>query len=630
LISCKSYLRSSAFICVLCLFDLASKATIAAQIDTDICVLSATPAGISAAVAASRLGSKVVLIERTSHIGGLPANGLGVTDIATRATIGGLFKEFVTAVKQHYEKTYGADSQQVKDCSDGYHFEPHVAEQVFERLLSNAANVHVLRRHQFDGQAEVENQKLKSIMITNRDTEEKSQIKAKAFIDATYEGDLAAAAGVPYRIGREGRDETLEPYAGVFYSYFGTKEIYDDLHTGQGDHRIQAYNYRLCLTDRPDLRVLPSKPSTYHRDDYASLVEDIQKQWVTAFGATPGNTSGIFNIVRVPNGKSDTNNHHNSLVSTDLPEENQPWPEAKWDWRDQFEKRLKDYTLGLLWFAQNDDGLPRWFREQARQWGLAKDEYQDNGNFPRQAYVREGRRIRGEYDFSAHDAIVAPGATRTPIHPNSITAAHYAIDSHALRKREAGKRALDGFLGLGHITRPYTVPYGVMLPEKIDGLLVPVAVSATHLGFGTLRMEPCWMAMGQASGTAAHLAWKSGQEVRQVSITKLQRHLLDQGQVLVCYRDLSPDHPSFKAMQYFGVRGFFPLWEAEPHQPVLRGEAISWFEKLELKIWDRSRPLETLEWNVLERWLDRKLGRGQHPYVSRHEMASVLFEGVDE
>jgi len=601
----------------------------AAVIETDICVLSATPAGISAAVAASRLGSKVVLVERTSHIGGLPANGLGVTDIATRATIGGLFKEFVAAVKEHYVKTYGADSQQVKDSSDGYHFEPHVAEQVFERLLSNAVSVRVLRRHQFDGQAQVENQKLKSIMITDRGNGEKIQIKAKAFIDATYEGDLAGAAGVPYRIGREGRDETLEPYAGVFYSYFGTKEIYDDPRTGQGDHRIQAYNYRLCLTDRPDLRVLPSKPSTYRRDDYASLAEDIQKQWVTAFGATPGNTSGIVNIVRIPNGKSDTNNHHNSLVSTDLPEENQPWPEAKWEWRDQFEKRLTDYTLGLLWFAQNDDSLPQWFREQSRQWGLARDEYQDNGHFPRQVYVREGRRIRGEYDFSALDAMVVPGAARTPVHPGSITAAQYAIDSHALRKREASKRALDGFLGLGHITRPYTVPYGVIVPQKIDGLLVPVAVSATHLGFGTLRMEPCWMAMGQASGTAAHLAWKSGQEVRQISTVKLQRQLLDQNQVLVYYRDLAADQPGFKAMQYFGVRGFFPLWEAEPRAPVLRGEAIAWFEKLGMKIWDRSRPLETLDWIILERWLDRKLSRGEHPYVLRHELASVLFERVD-
>jgi hypothetical protein len=422
----------------------------------------------------------------------------------------------------------------------------------------------------------------------------------------------------------------LEPYAGVFYSYFGTKEIYDDPRSGQGDHRIQAYNYRLCLTDRPDLRVLPLKPSTYRRDDYASLVEDIQKKWVTAFGATPGNTSGIFNIVRIPNGKSDTNNHHNSLVSSDLPEENQPWPEAKWEWRDQFEKRLTDYTLGLLWFAQNDDSLPQWFREEARQWGLAKDEYRDNNHFPRQIYIREGRRIRGEYDFSALDAMVAPGAARTSIHSASITAAHYAIDSHALRKREPGKRALDGFLGLGHITRPYTVPYGVMVPQKVDGLLVPVAVSATHLGFGTLRMEPCWMALGQAAGTAAHLARQSGQEVRQVSASKLQRQLLDQGQVLVYYRDLPPDHPSFKAIQFLGVRGLFALWDAAPQEPVLRGEAIAWFEKLGRKIWDRSRPFETLDWNVLELWLEEKLRGGEHPYVLRHELASVLFDRFDK
>ena len=393
----------------------------------------------------------------------------------------------------------------MKDSSDGYHFEPHVAEQVFERLLSNAVSVRVLRRHQFDGQAQVENQKLKSITITNRGSGERFKSKPRRSLMPPTKGTWQVLQ--EFLTGLAVKDETrLWSRMRAYYSYFGTKEIYDDPRTGQGDHRIQAYNYRLCLTDRPDLRVLPSKPSTYRRDDYASLAEDIQKQWVTAFGATPWNTSGIVNIVRIPNGKSDTNNHHNSLVSTDLPEENQPWPEAKWEWRDQFEKRLTDYTLGLLWFAQNDDSLPQWFREQSRQWGLARDEYQDNGHFPRQVYVREGRRIRGEYDFSALDAMVNPGAARTPVHPGSITAAHYAIDSHALRKREPGKRALDGFLGLGHITRPYTVPYGVMVPQKVDGLLVPVAVSATHLGFGTLRMEPCWMAWARRQ--AQQLIWR--------------------------------------------------------------------------------------------------------------------------
>lgn len=595
-------------------------------IEADVCVLAATPSGVAASLAAARLGQQVLLVERSEHIGGLPANGLGITDIATRATIGGIFREFTVAVKQHYLEKYGTDSQQVRDSSDGFHFEPHVAEKVFEEMIKKEPKVRLLRRHQFERGAEVTGQKLTSLTLKNRDTGTTLRIRAKVFIDATYEGDLAGAAGVPFRIGRESRDETQEPYAGVHYSYFGTKEIYDDPRTGQGDHRIQAYNYRLCLTDRDDLRVLPAKPVNYKRDDYASLIGDVRNGWVTAFGATPRQTAGIFNIVKIPNGKSDTNNHHNSLVSTDLPEENQPWPEADWEWREKYGERLRDYTIGLLWFAQNDPELPEWFRSQARRWGFARDEYQDNGHFPRQIYVREGRRIVGLYDFSAHDAIVKPGAARTAIHPSTITAAHYAIDSHALRKREPGKRGLDGFLGLGHITSPYTVPYGVIVPQKIDGLLVPVAVSATHLGFGTLRMEPCWMAMGQAAGTAAHLAIAGNVEVRRIDIQQLQRHLLEQNQVLVYYRDLKGDEPYFKAIQYFGARGFFPLWEAEPSRPVLRGEAVAWLDKLGMAIGDRSRPLETLDWPMLERWLNRKLPKGEQFYVLRRELAALLYE----
>jgi FAD dependent oxidoreductase len=596
------------------------------QIEVDVCVLAATPGGIAAAVAAARLGRSVLLVERTSHIGGLPANGLGVTDIHTRATIGGIFKEFVGAVRRHYVTTYGADSQQVKDSSDGYHFEPHVAERVFEEMVAGEKKIRVLRRHQFEGQAEVTGGRLAGLTVKNRDGGGTVRVKAGIFIDGSYEGDLADAAGVPHRIGRESRDETGEPYAGVYYAYFGTKEIEDDPRAGQGDGRIQAFNYRLCLTNRPDLRVLPEKPATYNREDYASLVEDVRRGWVTAFGATPPTTAGLFNIVKVPNGKSDSNNHHNSLVSTDLPEENQPWPGADWAWRDKFERRLRDYTLGFLWFAQNDPELPEELRRQAREWGLAKDEYQDNGHFPRQVYVREGRRMKGEYDFSAHDAVQAPGAARTPIHATTVTAAHYAIDSHALRKREPGKRSLDGFLGLGHITRPYTVPYGVIVPQRVDGLLVPVAVSATHLGFGTLRMEPCWMALGQAAGVAAHLALAGRVAPRAVKVEQLQRALLEQNQVLVYFRDLKGDEPYFKAMQYGAARGFFNLWEAEPERAVLRGEAVEWFDKLGIRIWDRGHPLETLDWPVLARWLGRELPRGQRYYVLRHELARVIYE----
>lgn len=595
--------------------------------EADICVLSADPAGIASAVAAARLGSSVVLIDRNMHIGGLPANGLGVTDIATRSTIGGIFKEFVAKVRAKYVEKYGPDSQQVKDSSDGYHFEPHVAEAVFEEMITSEKNIRLLRGYSFEGKIRKEGEHLREVTVVERTTGKPLTVRAKQFIDATYEGDLAGAAGVPYRIGREGREDTGEPYAGVFYAYFGTKQIQEDPRAGQGDDRIQAYNYRLCLTNRPDLRVLPAKPATYNRADYASLVEDVRNGVVTAFGRTPMNTAGLFNIVPVPNGKSDTNNHHNSLVSTDLPEENQPWPEADWAWREKFEARLRDYTLGLLWFAQNEPELPEWLRKQAREWGLCRDEYQDNGNFPRQVYVREGRRINGEYDFSALDAMVMPGKPRTAVHGTTITAAHYAIDSHALRKREPGKRSLDGFLGLGHITRPYTVPFGVMVPKKVEGLLVPAAVSSTHLGFGTLRMEPCWMAMGQAAGTAAHLAIRHATEPRKLEIDALQRTLLDNGQVLVYYRDLAGKEkaPWFKAMQYFGARGWFPYWDAEPDAPVLRGEAIEWFRTLGRQVWDRSRPLETLDWVMLEKWLGRPLPGGEHPYVLRRELAALLY-----
>lgn len=611
--------------------------TAAAQpvIDTDICVLEATPGGIAAAIAAARLGSHVVLIERTNHIGGLFANGMGMSDISTRSTVGGVYGEFVRAVRAYYAGAYGENSQQVKDSSDGYRFEPHVAEAILEKMLIDAPNITVFKMRQFDRDAEVVNGKLVSITVTDRASHALSRIRAKVFIDATYEGDLAASAHVPYRIGREGREETLEPYAGVFYSFYGTKEIYPHPDTGKPDRRIQAYNFRMCMTRRPDLRVLVAKPDGYRREDYASLIGDIRSGLLEKWAefpdeprghSHPETTAKAFNIYFTPNGKTDTNNHHNSLVSTDLPEEVQPWPEADWKWRDQFVQRLRTYTLGLLWFMQNDPDVPAPWRQQASEWGLARDEFRDNGNFPRQPYVREARRILGEYDFSAQDAIVLPGAPRTVIHRDSIAAAHYQIDGHAARKREPGMNALDGFLGLGHITSPYSIPYGVIVPKSVDALLVPVAASATHLGFSTLRMEPCWMSLGQAAGVAAHLAIESGKQPRTVDIKRLQRVLLDSGQSLVYYRDLNGTERYFRAMQYYGVRGLFPYWDAEPNRPVLRGEAIEWLEGLGIKIWDRSRPLETLDWDVLDNWFDRNFTRSRVAYVRRHEFTTVLFD----
>lgn len=537
----------------------------------DVVVVGGTPGGIMAAIGAARVGASVLLLERTAHVGGLPANGLGATDIATRGATGGLFLEFVNRIHAHYVDVYGAGSEQARDSSGGYHFEASVAGRVLKSMLEEHTEaITVLTGRQFDSEAchiKREGARVTDIRMLNRVTGESEWYAGPTFVDATYEGDLAAAAGAGFRTRREGHDEYHEPMAGKIFKPWG-----GDLgegSTGAGDDTIQAYNYRVCLTDQPANRLEIPQPASYDRAEYQSLIDDITHG---RFAGAPGDEFGldgigrVTNIVGIPNGKTDANNQHLAFLSTDLPEENYAWPTADWDWRDKFAARLRDYTLGLFWFAQNDSGLPAAFRAECAKWGLAKDEYQDNGNFPRQVYVREGRRIEGEHLFTAHDALpVTPGA-RPPVHPNSVTASHYALDSHAVRKREPGRVSLDGFFS--YPTKPYTVPFGVMVPRGLDNVLTPVPASATHIGFSTLRMEPCWMALGQAAGIAAAMAVRSRQPLRDIDIAGLQRHLLDQGAVLIHYRDVAPAHPAFKALQFFGVRGAVPEWEARLDDPA--------------------------------------------------------------
>jgi hypothetical protein len=542
-------------------------------------VVGGTPAGIMAAIAAARRGRSVIILERTRHVGGLPANGLGATDIGTRELSGGLFRAFVERIKAHYVATYGADSEQVKVCSNGYHFEPSVAEQVLLAMLAEHPAISVRLERQFDAHPERvvrDGARLTAVTVSDRRSGASETYTGEAFIDATYEGDLAAAAGVPFATRREGVAELHEPCAGVVYKAWGEQASYPDS-TGAGDDTLQAYNYRMCLTDVPANRVAIAKPATYDRSEYVSLIDDLRLNQYSGKYTGEAEWDGIgrvTNIVWLPNGKTDANNQHLAFISTDLPVENWPWPTADWAWRDQFEIRLRDYILGLLWFIQNDPEVPESFRVNASRFGLAKDEYADNGHFPRQAYVREGRRIAGEACFIAHDALPVATGARPPIHASSITASHYAIDSHAVRKREAGKAHLDGFLSVS--TKPYTVPYGVIVPRTIDNLWVPVAVSASHLGFGTLRMEPCWMVLGEAAGAAAVLALELGVAARTVPLATLQRELVAHRGVLIHYRDVDRDHPAFAGLQLLGVRGAIPEWTADLDRVLTPAEAARW------------------------------------------------------
>ncbi len=349
--------------------------------------------------------------------------------------------------------------------------------------------------------------------------------------------------------------------------------------TGLGDNAIQAYNFRLCLTREKENRVPIPKPKNYDRKEYLSLIADIQEGRTTGKHVRELAWEGIgrlTNMVMLPNGKTDANNQHLAFLSTDLPEENWPWPTSGWAWRDNYAQRLRDYTLGLLWFAQHDEALPEEFRKQCLEWGLAKGEYEDNGNFPRQVYVREGRRIVGEYLFTAHDAIPTKPGARPPLHQTSITSSHYNLDSHAVRKREPGRFHLDGFFS--YPTRPYTVPYGVIVPKKVEGLLTPVPVSGTHIGFSTLRMEPCWMALGEAAGEAAHLSIETKCPLRKLPIHKLQQQLLRRGASLIYFQDTKPGDQHFEGLQFFAVRRFLSTttWHAKLKDPVSDSQAKQW------------------------------------------------------
>lgn len=541
------------------------------QAQADVVVIGATPGGIGAAIAAARRGRKTALIEPSPYIGGLMTSGLGVTDIHSLDAAGSLFMEFVGKVLHYYTKTYGPDSEQVVHCRRGLRFEPSVARKLFRELIDAEPHLEVVLRHE-PVSVRKEGNALTSVAVRPVTGEGDELVySARVFIDATYEGDLAALSGVPYSVGRESRDEWNEEHAGVIYQNFRTKQFLPGS-TGEADHRIQSYNFRLCLTKNRDNRAPFRKPAGYNREDYVSLIEDVAEGRVKGF-------SEVCNTILIPNGKTDTNNHHYCLCSTDLPEENQDYAEGDRETRQRFIRRLREYTQGLLWFLQNDEELPEWFREDSRQWGYAADEFQETDHFPPQMYIREARRIHGEYVFTENDARLAPGKGRAHIHHDSIATGDYGIDSHATRKRHGVNRnaTLEGLMTVGRLQDIYQIPYGIIVPLQVDRLLVPVAVSASHIGFGTIRMEPNWMQIGFAAGVAADFSLSTGTEIRDVDIDALQDELLEDRQLITYFTDSKPGMAFNRAAQYFGSKGMIASdYTAGLEMKLTAGEASDW------------------------------------------------------
>lgn len=514
----------------------------------DVVIYGATPGGIGAAVAAARLGRTVVLCALEDHIGGIVSNGLTNADIGKRQAVGGLFYEFTQRVVRYYEAMDAGnpDKPNVKLCRDGYWYEANAAEKIFHQMIGEqGGRIRLLLGKELK-KARVSGNTLTEITAGD------AVLRGKVFVDATYEGDLAAMAGVPFRTGRESRSEYNEPHAGKIYMKFRGTELLPGS-TGEADNATQGYCFRFHVTNDPKFRVPIAKPDGYRRADYEATLDDIRAGRATKF-------RDIIQVYAMPNGRFELNSDH-VHPDTGVPSESLDLTEDIWDWptatpkrRRELYNRVRAHNVGLIWLLQNDPEVPAALREDSRQWGWHREEWVNNQHIPRQVYVRQGRRILGEYVLTERDADIDPAMDRTRVQPESIAVIEWAFDPHAHHKfdpKHPGVR--EGYIFILH--EPFQVPYGVLVPRKIDGLLVPVACSCSHVAYNALRMEPVFIALGEVCGIAAHVALQRGVTVRKAPVKEVQALLVERRGVITFDEAQPFADASFAAFQYLGARG---------------------------------------------------------------------------
>ncbi len=506
---------------------LASVISCAAADRFDVVVYGGTAGGVIAAVSSAREGLKTALIEPTKHIGGMVSGGLGFTDFGKKEVIGGYSLEFYFRVGRYYGM-----SQYGNEVS--WYHEPHVAEQIFRQMLREA-NVTVVEGKRLKEKGGVRKTGLK---LTEIEMEDGASYAADIFIDSSYEGDVMAQSGVSYTWGREGTAQYGETLAGVrdktpFHQFLvdvNPRDANGNLlpevsankppAPGSADKLVQAYNYRMCFSNVAGKQVAFPKPAGYDPKRYEILL-----RWIEARTAKEGKAPGINTVLKVdvlPNGTSDVNN--NGAVSTDYIGGSWEYPDATYAKRAEIWKAHKDYIAGLLYTLANNDRIPKALHDEVNKWGLCKEEFVDNDYWPYQLYIREARRMVGEYVAIQKD--LQTELTK----PDPIGMGSYNSDSHNIERivDEQGLARNEGDMQVG--VKPYQIPYRVLTPKKSEAvnLLVPVCFSASHVAYSSMRMEPQYMIMGQAAGVAARLAIKGKTAVQDIDtkalITVLKRN----------------------------------------------------------------------------------------------------------
>lgn len=530
--------RSSFTLCLLLAFLVAplfaSDRKVSSESDYDVAVYSGVPCGIAAAIAAQRQGAKTVLIEPTRHVGGLNTSGLGTAETGHMLmwTFGGIAQEFYERVGKHYGKPEGS-----------YFFESGVAERTFLEMLKEA-KVDVRYGSRV---ASVEKSGTRIARIT---LEDGSTVRAKVFIDAGYEGDLMARAGVGYTWGRESRAEFGEEAAGVRFDKATRKAAtvdesgrllpgisgwVSDFQEGAADRSVMNYNWRLSFSNDPASRVPFRAPKNYDRNRYRLL-----ENWLRERDAAgePVKLRDIIDLYPDAPGRRDkweVNNKQAAVISIGHFGAQKDYPDADYATRDRIVADHTDYTMGLFHFLTTDKSVPEKLRAEVGNWGLHREEFADNGHWPYQLYVREARRMRGAYVVTQRDV------QEDRRKPDSIAVGSHFIDSHHVQRLAVSPTE---FLNEGRIWRAgyaYQIPYRAFTPkaEECTNLLVPGAASFSHVAFCTYRLESTWMMGGHAAGVAAAMAVREGKPVQQIEIGRLQETLRAQKQVI----DFVPGEP---------------------------------------------------------------------------------------
>lgn len=532
------YRFAPAVLCLIC----APLATLRAA---DIVVYGATSGGVSAAVQASRMGRSVVLIEPGRHAGGLTSGGLGATDIGNKAAIGGISREFYRRIKSHYDQAcaWKFESQaaynshrQMPGEDTMWTFEPAVAEQILRDMLRET-QVEVIFGERLDLRNGVEREANRIVAIR---MESGRRFAGRMFIDCTYEGDLMAKAGVSYHVGREALSVHGETLNGVqtqratSHQFMPNVDPYvrqgdpasgllPGLHAGPpgeegaGDDRVQAYCFRMCLTDAEENRVPFEKPAGYDPQRYELLLRNLEA----------GETVIPWSPTMMPNRKTDTNN--NRGFSTDNLGMNYAWADGDYTLRDRIFQEHLQYQRGLMWTLANDPRVPEAMRKEVSRWGNCRDEFSENGGWSHQLYVREARRMIAGYVMTQGNC----QGSKTAEDPVGLGA--YGMDSHNVQRYvdAQGKVRNEGDVQVGGFA-PYGVSYRAIVPkqEQCENLLVPVCLSASHIAYGSIRMEPVFMVLGQSAATAAALAIDQSVPLQRLDYAKLRERLLADGQIL--------------------------------------------------------------------------------------------------